>query len=275
MYVIFINVQRDSGNRSMGGLKLLWIVICLAIVAGFAGMIRIPQGAKDIFPCYEPHGHFCKIANYASSTTMPMDGELAFVENKVDCFYGEGHAYIIARSNIPEQIRDSVFWGSKSRCYDDNMNCGNLGEDVEILRYTKKSGLYFNSCKNTEATAKGCKPVEKGMEILVTEDLKMSNLSRKALLYYFEANKRKSLDSLMGWLLKNHKSWGFYQILPWGLKDEDVVEAWNSAAPRLTGMDFYLRTQKVESKSYKRGNFSSLADVMKTCKDWGMAHEIP
>ena len=127
----------------MGGLKLLWIVICLAIVAGFAGMIRIPQGAKDIFPCYEPHGHFCKIANYASSTTMPMDGALEFVENKVDCFYGEGHAYIIARSNAPEQIRDSVFWGSKSRCYDDNMNCGNLGEDVEVPRYTKNRDFIF------------------------------------------------------------------------------------------------------------------------------------
>ncbi|WP_139261145.1 hypothetical protein [Fibrobacter sp. UWOV1] len=268
-------MQRDSGNRLMGGLKLLWIVICLAIVAGFAGMIRIPQGAKDIFPCYEPHGHFCKIANYASSTTMPMDGALEFVENKVDCFYGEGHAYIIARSNAPEQIRDSVFWGSKSRCYDDNMNCGNLGEDVEVPRYTKKSGLYFYSCKNSKAAPNGCKPVEKGMEILETEDLKISNLSRDALLYYFKASQRKSLDSLMAWLLKNHRLQDFYQTLPWGLKDEDVVKAGNSAAPRWTGMDFYLRTKKIESKSYKRGNFSSFADVMKACKDWGMAHEAP
>lgn len=252
-------------------------LLTISLLAGlaFACSIRTPMGAEDIFPCYEPHGHFCKIVNYASSSTMPMDGELAFVENKVDCFYGEGHAYIIARSNAPEQIRDSVFWGGKSRCYDDNMNCGNLGEDVEVPRYTKKSGLHFNSCKNTEATAKGCKPAEKGMEILVTDDLKMSDLSREALLYYFKASQRKSLDSLMGWLLKNQKSWDFYQTLPWGLKDEDVVKAGNSAAPRLTGMDFYLRTKKVESKSYKRGNFSSLADVMKACKDWGAAHEVP
>ena len=74
---------------------------------------------------------------------------------------------------------------------------------------------------------------------------------------------------------ENHKSQDFHQTLPWGLKDEDVVKAGNSAAPRWTGMDFYLRTKKVESKSYKRGNFSSFADVMKACKDWGMAHEVP
>ena len=106
-------------------------LLTISLLAAFASaaMIRFPQGVKDIFPCYEPHGHFCKIADYASFTTMPMDGVLEFVENKVDCFYGEGHAYIIARSNAPEQIRDSVFGGSKSRCYDDNMNCGNLGED--------------------------------------------------------------------------------------------------------------------------------------------------
>ncbi|MBR3851105.1 MAG: hypothetical protein IKJ76_03545 [Fibrobacter sp.] len=254
--------------------KALLTINLLAAFAS-AAMIRFPQGVKDIFPCYEPHGHYCKIANYASSTTMPMDGELVFVENKVDCFYGEGHAYIIARSNAPEQIRDSVFWGSKSRCYDDNTNCGNLGEGVEVPRYTKNSGLYFYSCKNSKATAKGCKPVEKGMEILVTEDLKISNLSREALLYYFKASQRKSLDSLMTWLLKNHKSQDFHQTLPWGLKDEDVVKVGNTAAPRWTEMDFYLRTKKVESKSYKRGNFSSFVDVMKACKDWGVAHEAP
>ena len=252
-------------------------LLTISLLAGlaFACSIRTPMGAEDIFPCYEPHGHFCKIVNYASSTTMPMDGELAFVENKVDCFYGGGHAYIIARSNAPEQIRDSVFGGGKSRCYDDNMNCGNLGEGVEIPRYTKKSGLYFNSCKNTEATAKGCKPVEKGMEILVTEDLKMSNLSRKALLYYFEASQRKSLDSLMGWLKKNHKSWDFYQTLPWGLKDEDMIKAGNAAARNLTEVHFYLRSNLVERQLYRRGLFSSIEDVMNVCKDWGASHEIP
>lgn len=258
----------------------LWMVNCLLtgllFVNAFAASIRIPRGVEDIFPCYEPHGHFCKIVNYASSSTMPMDGEFFFVENKVDCFYGEGHAYLIAQSNAPEQIHDSVFWGGKSRCYDDNMNCGNLGEGVEIrTKYSRYNGRFFHSCKNTKATAKGCKPVEKGMEILVTEDLKMTNLSRKALLYYFEASKRKTLDSLMGWLLKNEWSWDFYQTLPWGLKDEDIVKAGDTAAPKLTEMDFYLRTKKIESKSYKRENFSSFADVMKACKDWGAAHEVP
>ena len=102
----------------MGGLKFLWIVICLAIVAGFAGMIRIPQGAKDIFPCYKPVGDSCVVMDYASARILPMDGEFALVGNKVECFIAKGNAYVMIQSNAPEQFYGSLVWNSKSRCRD-------------------------------------------------------------------------------------------------------------------------------------------------------------
>ena len=204
-----------------------------------------------------------------------MDGDFALVGDKVECFIAKGNAYIMLQTNAPEQFYDSLLWNSKSRCRDNGKNCGNLGNDVEVPLYTEMAGIYYHSCKNTEATAKGCKPVEKGMEILVTGKMDVKRFSREALFYYFEANKRKSMDSLMTWLLKNPKSEEFYQTFPNELEDENVIKAGNIAAPNLTGIDFYLWSEKIESRNYKRGKFSSFADVMKTCKDWGKMHEAP
>ena len=253
------------------------IFLLVGVLSGviYAGVIKIPMGAEDIFPCYKADGRTCKVVNYASSSDMPMDGELAFVGNKMDCLYADGWAYIIARSNAPEQIHDSVFWGTTSRCYDDNWNCGNLGDGVEIPRYTKKSGLYFYTCKNAVATAKGCKPVEKGLEILVTDEMKMVPMTRAALFYYFKARQKKNFNSLMEWLLKNDKMDGFFQTLPWGLKEENLIRAGNLAVPGVTELDFYLRDKKVESKSYQKGNFKSFGELMNSCKEWGKSHETP
>ena len=110
------------------------------------------------------------------------------------------------------------------------------------------------------------------MEFLVNGKLKVERFSREALFYYFEANKRKSMDSLMTWILKNPKSEDFYQTFPDELESEDIIKAGNVAAPKITEIDFYLWSEKFKSKTYKRGKFSSFADVMKTCKAWGAKH---
>ncbi len=204
-----------------------------------------------------------------------MDGDFALVGDKVECFIAKGNAYIMLQTNAPEQFYDSLLWNSKSRCRDNGKNCGNLGKDVEVPFYTEQAGIWYHSCKDTEATPNGCKPVEKGMEFLVNGKLKVERFSREALFYYFEANKRKSMDSLMTWVLKNPKSEEFYQTFPNELESEDIIKAGNIAAPNLTGIDFYLWSEKIESRNYKRGKFSSFADVMKTCKDWGKMHEAP
>ena len=252
--------------------KALWAAIVFACLI-FADSTE--EGVWYIFPCYKPVGDSCVIMDYAGARTMPMDGDFALVGDKVECFIAKGNAYIMLQTNAPEQFYDSLLWNSKSRCRDNGKNCGNLGKDVEVPLYTEMAGIYYHSCKNTEATAKGCKPVEQGMEILVTGKMDVKRFSREALFYYFEANKRKSMDSLMTWLLKNPKSEEFYQTFPNELEDENVIKAGNIAAPNLTGIDFYLWSEKIESRNYKRGKFSSFADVMKTCKDWGKMHEAP
>ena len=252
--------------------KALWAAIVFACLI-FADSTE--EGVWYIFPCYKPVGDSCVIMDYAGARTMPMDGDFALVGDKVECFIAKGNAYIMLQTNAPEQFYDSLLWNSKSRCRDNGKNCGNLGKDVEVPLYTEMAGIYYHSCKNTEATAKGCKPVEKGMEILVTGKMDVKRFSREALFYYFEANKRKSMDSLMTWLLKNPKSEEFYQTFPNELEGENVIKAGNIAAPNLTGIDFYLWSEKIESRNYKRGKFSSFADVMKTCKDWGKMHEAP
>lgn len=252
--------------------KALWAAIVFACLI-FADSTE--EGVWYIFPCYKPVGDSCVIMDYAGARIMPMDGDFALVGDKVECFIAKGNAYIMLQTNAPEQFYDSLLWNSKSRCRDNGKNCGNLGKDVEVPLYTEMAGIYYHSCKNTEATAKGCKPVEKGMEILVTGKMDVKRFSREALFYYFEANKRKSMDSLMTWLLKNPKSEEFYQTFPNELEDENVINAGNIAAPNLTGIDFYLWSEKIESRNYKRGKFSSFADVMKTCKDWGKMHEVP
>ena len=252
--------------------KALWAAIVFACLI-FADSTE--EGVWYIFPCYKPVGDSCVIMDYAGARTMPMDGDFALVGDKVECFIAKGNAYIMLQTNAPEQFYDSLLWNSKSRCRDNGKNCGNLGKDVDVPLYTEMAGIYYHSCKNTEATAKGCKPVEKGMEILVTGKMDVKRFSREALFYYFEANKRKSMDSLMTWLLKNPKSEEFYQTFPNELEDENVIKAGNIAAPNLTGIDFYLWSEKIESRNYKRGKFSSFADVMKTCKDWGKMHEAP
>ena len=252
--------------------KALWAAIVFACLI-FADSTE--ESVWYIFPCYKPVGDSCVIMDYAGARTMPMDGDFALVGDKVECFIAKGNAYIMLQTNAPEQFYDSLLWNSKSRCRDNGKNCGNLGKDVEVPLYTEMAGIYYHSCKNTEATAKGCKPVEKGMEILVTGKMDVKRFSREALFYYFEANKRKSMDSLMTWLLKNPKSEEFYQTFPNELEDENVIKAGNIAVPNLTGIDFYLWSEKIESRNYKRGKFSSFADVMKTCKDWGKMHEAP
>ena len=252
--------------------KALWAAIVFVCLI-FADSTE--ESVWYIFPCYKPVGDSCVIMDYAGARTMPMDGDFALVGDKVECFIAKGNAYIMLQTNAPEQFYDSLLWNSKSRCRDNGKNCGNLGKDVEVPLYTEMAGIYYHSCKNTEATAKGCKPVEKGMEILVTGKMDVKRFSREALFYYFEANKRKSMDSLMTWLLKNPKSEEFYQTFPNELEDENVIKAGNIAAPNLTGIDFYLWSEKIESRNYKRGKFSSFADVMKTCKDWGKMHEAP
>ena len=252
--------------------KALWAAIVFTCLI-FADSTE--EGVWYIFPCYKPVGDSCVIMDYAGARTMPMDGNFALVGDKVECFIAKGNAYIMLQTNAPEQFYDSLLWNSKSRCRDNGKNCGNLGKDVEVPLYTEMAGIYYHSCKNTEATAKGCKPVEKGMEILVTGKMDVKRFSREALFYYFESNKRKSMDSLMTWLLKNPKSEEFYQTFPNELEDENVIKAGNIAASNLTGIDFYLWSEKIESRNYKRGKFSSFADVMKTCKDWGKMHEAP
>lgn len=255
-------------------LAKLLLIACLFGSFVCAGQIRNPRGAEDIFPCYAPQGRTCKIVNYASSSAMPMDGELEFVGERADCFFGDGKAFIMFQSNAPEQIRDSVFWNSTSRCHDDGWNCGNL-EGVELPRWTEKSGLYFHSCKNTEATAKGCKPVKQGLEVIVNNQGKMEKLSREALFYYFDVKLNKGMDKFLTWVEKNPGPEKIEIGLPWGLKDEDAVLAGNRFAPKLTKMNFYLRSKKIESKTYKPGQFDSLEKLMGACREWGLKHENP
>ena len=240
----------------------------LLAVLVFAGLVE----GGDLFPCYKPVGDSCVVMDYAGARILPMDGEFALVGNKVECFIAKGNAYVMIQSNAPEQYYDSLLWNSKSRCRDLAHNCGNRGKDVEVPFYTEQAGIWYHSCKDTEATPNGCKPVEKGMEFLVNGKLKVERFSREALFYYFEANKRKSMDSLMTWVLKNPKSEDFYQTFPDELESEDVIKAGNVAAPKITEIDFYLWSEKLESKTYKSGKFSSFADVMKTCKAWGAKH---
>ena len=100
-------------------------------------------------------------------------------------------------------------------------------------------------------------------------------MTRAALFYYFKARQKKNFYSLMEWLLKNDKMDGFFQTLPWGLKEEDLIRAGNLAVPGVTELNFYLRDKKVESKSYQKGNIKSFGELMNSCKEWGKSHETP
>lgn len=260
-------------------LARIWVevllALCLCVGVSGAGTIRIPRGAEDIFPCYAPDGKLCKVVNYASLSWMPLDGDMEFVGEKAECFYADGKAYLLFQSNVPEQIHDSVFWGGASRCYPDGINCGNMGEDVEIPVRTEYGGLFYCSCKNAVATAKGCRPVEKGFEILVADSNKLLAVSRQALFYYFDAHKNKGMNSFMAWLKKHPRPDTLFLKLPFGLEDGDAVAAGDRFAPKLKFVDFYLRTKKLENRAFKAGQIKSFGDLMGVCKEWGRAHENP
>lgn len=255
-------------------IEILFLIFFYVGLSG-AGQIRIPRGVEDIYPCYAPDGKSCKVVNYASHSVMPLDGDLEFVGEKAECFYADGKAYLLFRSNVPEQIRDSIFWGGASRCYPDGWNCGNLGEGVKIPVRTEYGGLYYFSCKNTVATAKGCKPVEKGFELLVTDSNKLLSVSRQALYFYFDATHNKGMNNFLVNLDKLALPDTLLSKLPFGVKDEDAVNAGNRFAPKLKFMEFYLRSRKVEGITFKPGQFKSFDDLMGKCKEWGRVHEAP
>lgn len=96
-------------------IEILFLIFFYVGLSG-AGQIWIPRGVEDIYPCYAPDGKSCKVVNYASHSVMPLDGDLEFVGEKAECFYADGKAYLLFRSNVPEQIHDSIFWGGASRC---------------------------------------------------------------------------------------------------------------------------------------------------------------
>lgn len=256
--------------------RLFFLLFCL--MAGFAaaGTVFPPRGVEDISPCYSADVSRCKIVDYVSSSQMPMDGDLEFTGGRAECFYADGNAYLMFQSNAPDQIVDSVFWNGTSRCYSDSLNCGNIGVAVKIPVYSSRaSGRFFHSCVKTESTPNGCKPVKKGLEILVSDKNKLLVVTRRGLFFYFDATGHKGLNDFMNWRQKLEIPDSVSKSLPFNLKGEDAVAAGDRFAPKLRSMGFYLRNKKVESKKFEAGQFKSFDDLMGVCKEWGRTHENP
>lgn len=255
--------------------KRVFLLVVFLFNASFSSSILNPQGTKDIFPCYKPVDGKCVLTNYASSSTMPLDGSIAIAESQMDCLYAKGETFVMVKTNIPMQVREEVFLQDSTRCFDDFTNCGNLGPENPPPEYTKKSGIYFVSCVGVKATPKGCPVIDDGLELTFSEDMKAVPVSPKGLYYYFDAKSKKSFDDYMEWHQKAEFS-GYMRIrLPWDFSDAEAIKSADRAAQSLKKMRFFDGSKQIEERGVESGKFKSFKGVMDTCKEWGRIHENP
>lgn len=228
------------------------------------------QGAKDIFPCYEPDANGgCRIARYASKTKLPMVGTPEVSNQDIECFRYKNESYVVVPTSIPEQVQDTVFhFPVRAKCYSDRLNCGNVKSDSLPHEGLPKphSHKYFFSCKNTDATMNGCPIAEKGLFLVFDEKSNLKHWKREVLLLYLEMKAENNVTRFMDRVEKEDGRFQSYKIiLPWNFSDNEVANLVKTSIHKAKGMQFFSGVKKSERKDF---HFDSMQDAIKTCKEW-------
>ena len=230
----------------------------------------LEEGAKDIFPCYEPDSNGgCHIARYASRTKLPMVGSPEVLDQDIECFRYKNESYIVIPTSIPEQVHDSVFhFPVQAKCYSDNLNCGNIKSDTPPHEGLPKpySHKYFYSCKNVYATTEGCPIAENGLSLVFDETGNFKHWKRDGLLLYLEMKAENNVTKFMERVEQEGKRYRSYKIiLPYHFYDNDVTNIIETSIHKAKGMQFFSGIKKSEQKDL---HFDTMQDAIKTCKEW-------
>ncbi len=237
-----------------------------AIIWKDKSYLKNENGPDDIFQCYAPDSSgICRPnGHYASTSKLPVVGEIKPLEKDIKCHRYKDEIYIAIETSIPEQTTEyEIHYPSKTKCFRNSQRCQESISDTANLE-KEKPQHYF--CKNTETTQEGCRVSEKG--ILFTYNKMGAKLRRtyEALLLYLTLKTENNVSKFMETIEQEHLRDEFYRItLPWKFSDDDVNKHIEASIRKSKGMEFFDALKK---SGRINANFSSMQDVIKTCSEW-------